>query len=788
MFSSELALIIEAAVREAYVMNHAYFSLEHLLYAMLHEGSIEEVVRACGAEPRKIIEEVKDYLGREIETRPEGDRSEPIHTLSIQRSFERAIRHIRSAGKMVISPLDMLVSVIEEEESHASFFLNKYGVRRADVVRFISHGISKLPEIARLIPTSIASGGSTRRTRSVDEVEEEQSEQEMTGDGMLATFADDLTERARKGEFDPVIGREKELERIILILSRRTKNNPLLLGEAGVGKTSLSHALAERIVKGNVPQSLKGARLFSVDMGSLVAGTKFRGEFEERLKLLVQEITELPKAILFIDEIHTIIGAGATTGGALDASNILKPALSGGKLRCMGSTTHDEYKKGFLKDRALNRRFSTVEIAEPSIDDAVAIVRGLKTRFEEHHGVTFSDRALSSAVTLSARYIRDRSLPDKAIDLIDEAGAAAAMNAGKGARVLIDEQHIEEAVSRIVKAPVKKLSGNEAGAIRDLERRLGDQIFGQEKAISAVVRAVKRSRANLQNRNRPTASFLFAGPTGVGKTELARVLAAEMQMHFHRFDMSEYMEKHAVARLIGAPPGYVGYEEGGSLTELVRKQPYAVLLFDEIEKAHADIYQILLQVLDDASLTDSQGRKTDFRQVIVILTTNAGSDRSGGIGFGATGQGGAKEAALKEFFKPEFRNRLDEIVSFEPLPLEVVLSVVDKFIKELVEGLTERQISLSITQDAKEWLAKKGYDPVLGARPMSRMIQTEISDPLADELLFGALVNGGTVSIGLGEDRLTFACTPAAAESKSPQKRIAARRATPSRRAIRGTV
>jgi ATP-dependent Clp protease ATP-binding subunit ClpA len=758
MFSTELSHIFEAALREAFVRNHAYLTVEHLLYALLHEESVEKVVVACGASPSALREDLGAFLGSEVEERLPDSDGEPRQTLAVQRTLQRAIWHMRSAGKDIITPVDMLVAVIDEQDTNACHILASRGVERADVVSYIAHGIRKLPQIRVASIPAVNPSPKEKGTGSADRYEDDDAPDDGTR-SFLEAYAEDLTERAKNNEFDPVIGREQELDRIVLILSRRSKNNPLLLGEPGVGKTALSHALAQRIIAGEVPKCLEGARVFSLDMGALVAGTKFRGEFEDRLKAVIKELSSLPNAILFIDEIHTIIGAGATTNGSLDASNILKPSLSG-RLRCMGSTTHDEYQKGFMKDRALSRRFSVVDVSEPSEENTIKILEGLQPYLEEHHGVVYTPGAIKASVVLSNRFIRDRFLPDKAIDVLDEAAASLVLEKQREStrkKRTVTEDIIEKAISRIVKAPVARLSANQTELVRGIELRLQSRLFGQEKAVSAVVRAIKRSSAQLQPRRRPSACFMFAGPTGVGKTELARVLAEEMQMHFHRLDMSEYMEKHAVARLIGAPPGYVGYEDGGVLTELVRKEPYAVLLFDEIEKAHPDIYQILLQVMDDASLTDSKGRKTDFRHVILILTTNAGSEKSGGIGFGA-GHSGPKDTAIKEFFKPEFRNRLDEIVYFDALKPIHIESVVMKFVGELAAVLRERGVEITLEAGAKELLAKRGYDPVMGARPMARLIQTELSDPLSEELLFGKLQEGGKVLVSAQGEKIVLDC------------------------------
>ncbi len=754
MFSTELSFALEAAFREATQRGHAYFCVEHLLYALVFDESIVEVLGACGGDVEALKRDLKTFLETEMERHAEPEKGgEPEQTPAVQRVLERALLHMHSAGKNVVTAKEVLISIFSEEDSHAAYFLKKQGVTRLDVLNFVSHGIAKESAL-ELVEENSAKGDSTDSERESTENER----REVTrGKSILEKFAQNLTDLARKGELDPIIGRDKELERTLKVLSRRQKNNPLFLGDPGVGKTAMANAVAQKIVSGEIPDSLRDVELYSLNMGSVIAGTKFRGEFEERLKRIVNELIAKGNSILFIDEIHTLIGAGATGSGSLDAANLLKPALVSGKLRCMGSTTHEEFKKSFDKDRALSRRFSPIDIDEPSVTETIEILKGLKERFENHHKVRYSGPSLKAAAELSAKHINERFLPDKAIDVIDEAGAANSLLSKQKRKKVITEKEIEQVVSAIAKVPVKSVSNSDAEALKNLEVELKKRVFGQDKAVASVARAIKRSRANLRRERKPVGAFLFAGPTGVGKTELAKALSEVMGVHFHRFDMSEYMEKHAVSRLSGAPPGYVGYEEGGVLTDLVRKQPYGVLLFDEIEKAHEDIYNILLQVMDDASLTDSHGKKIDFRNVIIILTTNAGSEKAASLGFGDVKGGGSRDAAVKRIFKPEFRNRLDEIVYFESLPLEIVENIVDKFIRELEQQLDEKKVKFSVEQKARHWLAKKGFDTVLGARPMARVIQTEISDKLAEEILFGKLKDGGEVVVSLADDTLKLA-------------------------------
>ena len=651
---------------------------------------------------------------------------------------------MRSAQKDVITPAEVLIAIFTEDDSHAVFYLTKQNITRLDVINFVSHGVSKVA------PSDEGDFS------ELDEEGEDFDRPRKKKRSALEQFTENLNQLASDGKLDPVIGREQELERAIKILCRRQKNNPLFLGEPGVGKTAISHALAQRIVDGEVPEQLSDAEVYSLNMGNLIAGTKFRGEFEERIRKVLQELRAKPKPILFIDELHTIVGAGATGNGSLDAANLLKPALTGGGLRCMGSTTHSDYKKSFEKDRALSRRFSPVDLPEPSVEESIQILQGLKKRFEEYHKATFTNAALRAAVELSAKYINDRFLPDKAIDVIDEAGAANAMLSKSKRKKTITEDQVEKVVSAIAKVPVKTVSLSDAETLKNLEAQLLKRVFGQPEAVKSVAKAIKRSRASLQSDAKPIGSFLFAGPTGVGKTELAKALASELGVHFHRFDMSEYGDKHLVARFIGAPPGYVGYEEGGILVDLVRKHPYSVVLFDEIEKAHPDVFNIFLQIMDDASLTDSQGRKADFRHTVVIFTTNAGSEKAAALGFGSSQPNTFRDTAVKTLFKPEFRNRLDEVIYFSPLPLQVILMIVTKFIDELEQQLKGRKISFKVSDEAKQWLGNKGFDPVLGARPMARLIQRELKDPLADEILFGKLRDGGVVSVGFADGALTF--------------------------------
>jgi ATP-dependent Clp protease ATP-binding subunit ClpA len=747
MFSTELGLTLEAAFREAASRRHAFFCLEHLLYALTFDERIMEILQRVGINLQTLRKDLEQFFDKHVEVVPlrgtKVNSAEPAQTPAVQRVLQQAILHTRSAHKDVITPTEVLVALFSEEDSHAVYFLAKQGITRLDVLNFIAHGLAK------------TGGDADDLSNEFEDESDETHEGSLQGGSALATFTEDLTAAAKLGKLDPVVGREEEIERTIKVLCRRQKNNPLFLGEPGVGKTAMAHAVASRIVAKEVPDQLTDAEIFLLNMGTLVAGTKFRGEFEERIRKLLAEVARRPKAILFIDEIHTVVGAGATGNGSLDAANLLKPALASGNIRCMGSTTHADYKKTIEKDRALSRRFSTIDLPEPSVEQTVKILEGLKERIEEHHKVTFTPKALKAAAELSAKHINDRFLPDKAIDVIDEAGAANALLPKNKRRRSINEEQIETVVSAIARVPVKSISASDEEVLKNLEQNLRQKVFGQDKAVEATARAIKRSRASLQAESKPIGSFLFAGPTGVGKTELARALAQELGVHFNRFDMSEFSDKHLVARFTGAPPGYVGYEEGGLLVDLVRKNPYGVILFDEIEKAHPDVFNIFLQIMDDATITDSQGRKADFRNIIVIFTTNAGSEKAAAIGFGAAQASGFRDAAVKTLFKPEFRNRLDDTIYFSPLPLDIIVKIVGKFVRELESQLVGRNVTFDVSQAAQEWLANKGFDAQFGARPMARLIQRELKDPLADEILFGKLKQGGKVRVDVKEGVLT---------------------------------
>jgi len=748
MFSTELGLTLEAAFREASSRRHAFFCLEHLLYALSFDEQVMEILNHVGADLSLLRKDLETFFDKHVEIIPlKGTKvpaSEPAQTPAVQRVLQRAIMHVRSAQKDVITPTEVLVALFSEEDSHAVFYLAKQGIGRVDVLSFIAHGISRSVTEEEEISTERYEDG------------EEEPIGARSGRTALEQFTENLTEFAKLGKLDPVIGREEEIGRTIKVLCRRQKNNPLFLGEPGVGKTAMAHAIASRIASEEIPEQLKGAEVFLLNMGTLVAGTKFRGEFEDRIRKVMDELKRHPKAILFIDELHTIVGAGATGNGSLDAANLLKPALASGDIRCMGSTTHGDYKKSIEKDSALSRRFSTIDLPEPSVEETVKILEGLRGKYEAFHQATFSLEALQAAAELSAKYVNDRFLPDKAIDVLDEAGAAnSLLTKGKRKKVITEEQ-IEKVVASIARVPITNVSSSDEKLLKNLEKNLRKVVFGQDAAVEAVARAIKRSRASLQGESKPIGSFLFAGPTGVGKTELAKALAKEMGVHFHRFDMSEFNDKHLVARFTGAPPGYVGDEEGGLLIDVVKKNPYSVILFDEIEKAHPDIFSIFLQIMDNAALTDSQGRKADFRNVVVIFTTNAGSEKAASLGFGSSQQNTFRDAAVKTLFKPEFRNRLDETVYFSPLPMSVILQVVGKFIKELEVQLANRKVSIQVSEEAQEWFASKGFDTVFGARPMSRLIQKELKNKLADEILFGSLRDGGTVAIDCKDGELTF--------------------------------
>src|SRR6186997_2251214 len=743
MIAQELEVSLHMAFVEARQKQHEFITVEHLLLAMLDNPSAAEVLKACGVDLEELRGVLNDFIAEHTPRLPAHSDADTQPTQGFQRVIQRAILHVQSSGKKEVTGANVLVAIFGEKESHAVYFLNQRGVTRLDVVNYIAHGITKTPQ-------------------KKEEKAESKDEGEGGGEsqGALDNYTINLNQLARNGKLDPLIGRDNELERVIQVLCRRRKNNPLLVGEAGVGKTAIAEGLARRINEGDVPELLRDYQVYSLDMGALLAGTKYRGDFEQRLKAVLKQLAESPKSILFIDEIHTIIGAGAASGGTLDASNLLKPALSTGALKCIGATTYTEFRQIFEKDHALSRRFQKVDVPEPSIAETVEILKGLKTRFEQHHGVKYAPAALTSAAELAARFINDRHLPDKAIDVIDEAGAAQKILPKSKQKKVIGKNEVEEIVAKIARIPAKNVSSNDRNALKTLDRDLRNVVFGQDKAIDALVSAIRMARSGLGNPRKPIGNFLFSGPTGVGKTEVARQLAFCLGVELLRFDMSEYMERHAVSRLIGAPPGYVGFDQGGQLTEGITKHPYSVLLLDEIEKAHPDIFNILLQVMDHGTLTDNNGRKADFRNVIVIMTTNAGAGDLARqtIGFSNDRQPGDEMAEIKQMFTPEFRNRLDATISFGSLDHDVILRVVDKFLLELEAQLHEKKVDPSFSPKLREFLARKGFDPQMGARPMGRLIQDTIRKALADELLFGRLVGGGKVMIDIGDDdKITLA-------------------------------
>lgn len=740
MIAQELEVSLHMAFVEARQKRHEFITVEHLLLALLDNPSAAEVLRACAANVEELRKELIGFIAEHTPTVAGSDEIDTQPTLGFQRVIQRAILHVQSSGKKEVTGANVLVAIFGEKDSHAVYFLQRQGITRLDVVNFISHGITKAP----------AQGG----PRSEAEQQEPEQEGQQAG-GALENYTQNLNAQALMGKIDPLIGRDKELERVIQTLCRRRKNNPLLVGEAGVGKTAIAEGLARRIVEGRVPEILSHAQIYALDMGALLAGTKYRGDFEQRLKAVLKQLVDNHNAILFIDEIHTLIGAGAASGGTLDASNLLKPALASGQMKCIGATTYTEYRGVFEKDHALSRRFQKIDVNEPSVEETVSILKGLKTRFEQHHSVKYSAQAISSAAELSARYIGDRHLPDKAIDVIDEAGAAQRILPKSKQKKVIGKTEIEEIVAKIARVPSQHISSDDRAALKNLDRDLKTVVFGQDKAIEALAKAIKMSRSGLGNPTKPIGSFLFSGPTGVGKTEVARQLAYCMGIELVRFDMSEYMERHAVSRLIGAPPGYVGFDQGGQLTEAITKKPHTVLLLDEIEKAHPDIFNILLQVMDHGTLTDNNGRQTDFRNVVIVMTTNAGAEilQKGNIGFSNSRVAGDEMADIKRMFSPEFRNRLDAIISFGALDHEVILRVVDKFLMQLEAQLHEKKVEAVFTDKLKEWLSETGFDPLMGARPMARLIQDTIRAALADELLFGRLSNGGRVTIDLDDSR-----------------------------------
>ncbi|HTM81830.1 ATP-dependent Clp protease ATP-binding subunit ClpA [Asticcacaulis sp.] len=751
-FSSALEETLHRAVGHANAHHHEYATLEHLLLALIDDVDAAAVMSACNVDLAKLRTALDAYIETDLKSLVEPQSEEAKPTAGFQRVIQRAVIHVQSSGRDEVTGANVLVAIFSERESHAAFFLQEQEMTRYDAVNYIAHGIAKKPGASE---PRVVRGATEDNAGSEDKAKGGSTD-------ALAAYCVDLNEKSRHGKVDPLIGRAAEVERAIQILCRRTKNNPLLVGDPGVGKTAIAEGLAKKIVDGEVPDVLAGATIYSLDMGTLLAGTRYRGDFEERVKQVVKELEAHPNAVLFIDEIHTVIGAGATSGGAMDASNLLKPALAAGSLRCMGSTTYKEYRQHFEKDRALVRRFQKIDVNEPTLDDTVKILRGLKPYYETFHHLKYTDAAIKSAVELSARYITDRKLPDKAIDVIDEAGALQMVLPENKRRKVIGPKEIEYVVSKIARIPSKSVSRDDTTALRDLKADLNRTVFGQDEAIEQLSTAVKMARAGLRDPQKPVGCYLFSGPTGVGKTEVAKQLAATMGVELLRFDMSEYMERHTVSRLIGAPPGYVGHDQGGLLTDAVDQQPHSVVLLDEIEKAHPDIYNILLQVMDHGQLTDAVGKKVDFRNVILIMTTNAGAsdNQKNSIGFGREKVTGEDEQAIKRLFTPEFRNRLDAIVTFKQLKPEVISQVVQKFIMQLEMQLADRHISIELTDEAAAWLSENGYDELYGARPLARVIQENIKKPLADEILFGKLVKGGHILVKLTDGKIAFDITP----------------------------
>jgi ATP-dependent Clp protease ATP-binding subunit ClpA len=747
-FSNTLEKAIHSALALANARRHELATLEHLLLALIDEPDAAQVMRACNVNLDELRKTLVDFVDDDLSTLvTDIEGSEAVPTAAFQRVIQRAAIHVQSSGRSEVTGANVLVAIFAERESNAVFFMQEQDMTRYDAVNYIAHGVAKDPDF-----------GENRPITGAEEIEAEVSDDQTsdTKDSALDKYCVDLNAKARDGDVDPLIGREHEIERCIQVLCRRRKNNPLLVGDPGVGKTAIAEGLALKIVNGEIPEVLSKATIFALDLGALLAGTRYRGDFEERMKAVINELEDHPDAVMFIDEIHTVIGAGATSGGAMDASNLLKPALQGGKLRCMGSTTYKEFRQHFEKDRALARRFQKIDVNEPSIDDTVKILRGLKPYFEQHHSIKYTADAIRTAVDLSARYIHDRKLPDKAIDVIDEAGAAQHLIVASKRRKTIGTKEIEAVVAKIARIPPKNLSKNDAEVLRDIERTLKRLVFGQDKAIDALSSAIKLSRAGLREPEKPIGNYLFSGPTGVGKTEVARQLADTLGVELLRFDMSEYMEKHTVSRLIGAPPGYVGFDQGGMLTDGVDQHPHCVLLLDEMEKAHPDVYNILLQIMDHGKLTDHNGRQVDFRNVILIMTTNAGATEQAkaAIGFGRDRREGEDIAAIERTFTPEFRNRLDAVISFAPLSRDVILQVVEKFVLQLEAQLMDRNVQIELSKSAAEWLADKGYDDHMGARPLGRVIQEHIKKQLAEELLFGKLTKGGLVKVGVKDGKI----------------------------------